>query len=276
MPRDVTGVGVGVRMEFAQELLDTERQVDWLEITPENWMVAGGKNAWLLAELSRRWTIVPHSVSFSIGGPDPLDEELLAQAFAVIEAVDPPFWSDHLSYSRVGGVYTHDLLPLPFTDEAASHVAERAASFRSRLEVPLLLENPTLYAIPPGSEMSECEFIGASLRASGCEMLLDVNNVYVNSLNHRYDARRFIDQLPLEKVRQIHLAGHTRKGQFVIDTHRGPVPEPVWDLYRYVLRRASSPIPTLIEWDVDIPPLGVLIDEVERARACCREVFGPP
>jgi uncharacterized protein (UPF0276 family) len=202
----------------------------------------------------------------SIGGPDPLDLDYFAAVNALCRRLDPPFWSDHICYARIEGAYTNDLLPLPFSPEASRHVVRRIARAQDLAEVPLVFENPTFYAHMPGSTMDEPDFLNTILEGAGCGMLLDVNNVYVNSRNHGFDAREFIDRMPFDRVRQIHLAGHTRKRDVLIDTHRGPIIDEVWSLYRYTLRRAGRLIPTLIEWDTDIPRLDEVLDEVDRAR----------
>ncbi|MSP62461.1 MAG: DUF692 domain-containing protein [Myxococcales bacterium] len=277
--RTIEGIGLGVRRPFLQGLLATSRRVDWLEITPENWMFYGGAARRSIDACAERWPIVPHSVSLSIGGLDPLDETFLAAQAALVRRLGAPFWSDHLCYSTVDGKPTHDLLPLPFTEEAAENAAERVRACERRVEAPLLLENATYYAHMPGCTMDEAAFLRAVLERADCGMLLDVNNVYVNSLNHGFDPRAFIDRLPIDRVRQIHVAGHTRVGDTVIDTHIGPVIDEVWALYRHTLARAGHLIPTLIEWDEDIPPLDELLDELDRARAHAEAALslpGPP
>lgn len=243
-------------------------------MTPENWIFRGGAARQLFEQCVERWPTVSHSVSLSVGGPDPLDGALLDGVRELSRRVKAPFWSDHLCWSSFGGAPLHELLPLPFTDEAAEHVARRAREAEARVEAPLVLENATYYVrMPSPSEedgdgaMDEADFLCAALERSGCGLLLDVNNVYVNARNHGYDAAAFIDRMPLERVRQLHLAGHTVEELAIIDTHIGPIPEPVWALYRHTLRRAGRMIPTLIEWDAELPPLAELLDEVDRARA---------
>ncbi len=276
MPRAFEGIGVGLRYEFAHQLIDTSRQVDWLEIVPENWMGVGGLTRRLLDRYRERWVVVPHSISLSIGGIHPLDEEFLGEMAALCRRLDPPFWSDHICYARIGGTYLNDLLPLPFTEEAVEHTVGRLAEVQARSEVPLILENATFYAHMPGCTMDEASFLNAILEGSGCGMLLDLNNVYVNSQNHAYDPRAFIDRMRLERVRQIHLAGHTLDAAqgVIIDTHKGPIIDGVWALYAYTIRRAGRLIPTLIEWDTDIPALDEVLDELDRARACARTALG--
>jgi uncharacterized protein (UPF0276 family) len=266
-PVKLHGIGVGLRRAFADDILTTSRRVDWLELTPENWVRYGGKSRRRLDAARERWPIVPHSVSLSIGGPDPLDEEFLCAMDELVRRIGTPWWSDHVCYSSAGGAQLNDLLPLPFSDEAVEHTARRIEVVKRRVGAPLALENATFYAHMPGGTLDEATFLRAVLEAGDCGMLLDVNNVYVNSLNHGGDPRAFIDRMPLERVWQIHVAGHTVRDDVVIDTHIGPVIDPVWDLYRYTIARAGRLIPTLVEWDQDIPPLDEVLDEVDRARA---------
>ena len=265
--KELSGIGLGLRRPFVRELLATDRQVDWLEITPENWMFFGGEKRRLLDQARERWPMVPHSVSLSVGGIDPLDETFLAAMASLCRTLDAPFFSDHLCYSSIAGRPLHDLLPLPFTYAAVENAAARAKLAEARVGRPLVLENATFYAHMPGATMDEAAFLCATAAASDTGMLLDVNNVYVNAQNHGFDARAFIDRLPLNRVRQIHVAGHTPIDGVIIDTHIGPVIDEVWALYRHTLARAGRLIPTLVEWDQEIPALHVVLDEVDRARS---------
>lgn len=267
MTRDAIGFGVGLRSSFMADLLATSRQVDWLEIIPENWAGSGGTGRRMLDACRERWPLVPHSTALSIGGPDPFDELYLGWMRDLCRHVRAPWFSDHISYSLIGGLHTHELLPLPFSDEAAEHIVDRIRQAQARFEVPLVFENPTWYAAMPGSTMDEASFLCRVIGEGGCGMLLDVNNVFVNCANHGGDPYAFIDRMPLDRVRQIHLAGHTRRHGLVVDTHRGPIIDEVWALYRHALSRAGRLIPTLIEWDTDIPPLDEVLDELDRARA---------
>jgi uncharacterized protein len=264
------GIGIGLRRAFAEELLRTPRAVDWLEITPENWMGRGGRDRWLLDACAERWPIVPHAVSLSIGGPDLLDDELLDGVTALVRRLRAPWWSDHLAFSRAHGTYLQDLLPLPFSEEAVEHVTMRLAEVEHRVGVPLLLENITYYGLMPGSTMDEPAFVQAVLAASGANLLLDVNNLWVNAQNHGQDARAVIDRLPMERLGQLHLGGHTRAEGRIVDTHAAPVSAEVWDLYAHTLARAGRLVPTLIEWDAEIPSLDRVLDEVDRARSLAR------
>jgi hypothetical protein len=266
----ISGIGVGLRRPFARDILTTSRQVDFLEIVPENWVKFGGWWRRTLDACRERWPIVPHSVSLSIGGPDPLDGEFLSAISGLCRRLGAPLYSDHVCYAGVEGSPVHDLLPLPFSEQALAHVVGRVREAQERVGVPLALENATFYAHMPGGTMDEAAFLRALIESAGCAMLLDVNNVYVNSRNHGFDPRAFIDRMPLDRVAYLHLAGHTVQEETIIDTHIGPIIGDVWALYRYTLRRAGRLIPTLIEWDQEIPPLDVVLDEVDRARAHAR------
>ena len=275
MAGEPTGVGIGLRRQYFEEVLSTTRQIDWLEIIPENFVDYGGWPASVLERCTERWPIVSHGVSLSLGGPEPLDRELLAHVDSLLARIDAPWWSEHLCFARAGGYVMHDLLPLPFTDEAVRHVASRVRAAQDRIGRPLLLENITYYAEMPGSVLGEGAFIRAVLDETGAGLLLDVNNVYVNAVNHRRDAMTVLRELPLDRVRQIHVAGHTPAPPpfegILYDTHGAPVAERVWALYREALR-LCGPVPTLLEWDTRIPPLGVVLDEADRARAILHEV----
>jgi len=266
------GAGIGLRREFFDALLQTERRVDWLEIIPENFMTFGGRPRAVLDRCRERWPLISHGVGLDIGGPSPLNDEYLEKLSALVRRIDAPFFSDHLCFTRVGGVYTHDLLPLPFSEEAVEHVVPRVREVTARIDRPFLLENPSYYK-RMGGELEEAAFIRHVLEEADCGMLLDVNNVWVNAQNHGYDPRAFIDALPLERVVQIHLAGHEVQPQVLIDTHGAPVCEDVWALYRYTLSK-SGPVSTLIEWDQAIPSLDTVLDQADRARALLAEVTG--
>jgi uncharacterized protein (UPF0276 family) len=270
MTAKVSGVGIGLRRSFYQELLTTTRDLDWLEIVAENFAGVGGRPRHMLGKFAERWPIVAHGVALSVGGPDPFDEYVRAMR-PLLRELDPPFVTDHLCYSSLFGRQTFDLLPLPFHGDAVKHVARRARMAAEALERPLLLENITYYATMPGSEMEEPEFLSAVLEEADVGLLLDVNNLYVNGVNHGHDPHELLARMPLERVRQIHLAGFSRRGDVLIDTHSQPVADEVWALYREALAR-TGPVATLIEWDQDIPSLDAVLDEADRARQILREL----
>ncbi len=274
MPKQITGIGVGLRRSYAADLARTTRQVDFIEIMPENWVCFGGRRRRQLDACIERFPSVTHSVSLNIGGLDALDDELLTTTAELLSRTNAPFFSDHVCYSSVRGQPVSDLLPLPFTHEVLAHTVRRVGEAQDRVGRPLALENATFYSHMPGAEMDEATFLYELITSADCGMLLDINNVYVNSQNHGFDARAFIDRLPLSRVWQLHLAGHTLINGTLIDTHIGPVIPPVWDLYRYTLRRAGRLIPTLIEWDQDIPPLDAVLDELDRARLAADQALG--
>ncbi|WXH32261.1 hypothetical protein WA016_06243 [Myxococcus stipitatus] len=267
------GVGIGLRRSFYEELPRTERALDWVEIIPENFLSLGGRPHRALEACRERWPVLPHGVGLDIGGPDALDVDYVTALASLVKHVDAPFFSDHLCYSRLDGVYLHDLLPLPFSEAVVEHVVPRVREVMARVGRPFLLENPSYYANMPGGTLSEADFLRHVVEEADCGLLLDVNNVYVNARNHGYDARAFVDALPLERVVQIHLAGHTTYPDVIIDTHGDRVCDDVWSLYRYVLER-TGPVSTLIEWDQDIPSMAAVLDEADLARAVVREGEG--
>ncbi len=260
------GVGIGLRREFYESLPRSGRRLDWLEITPENFLTFGGRPRRALHAARERFPMSSHGVGLNLGGPDALDENYVRGLEALTREIAAPFFSDHLSYSRLGGVYLHDLLPLPFSEAAVEHVVPRIVQASSQVGLPFVLENPSYYAQMPGQTLDEAAFLGAVLEGADCGLLLDVNNVYVNARNHGYDPQAFILRLPLERVVQIHLAGHLRTPERLIDTHGDRVCDEVWDLYRFTLAH-TGPVSTLIEWDQDIPSLDAVLDEADRARA---------
>ena len=261
------GFGLGLRPEHYRDFLERERRprVDWLEILSENYMVPGGKPLANLDAIRRDYPVAMHGVSLSIGAADPLDERYLHDLRALAARVEPAWISDHLCWTGVDHANLHDLLPLPYTEEALRHVTQRVAQVQEFLGRRLVLENVSSYVAFAGDEMSEWAFLAELARRADCDLLLDVNNVHVSAVNHGFDARAFIDALPAARVRQIHLAGHEDHGEWLIDTHDHPVCEAVWDLYGYTIARLGD-VPTKIERDDHIPPLDELVAELERAR----------
>ena len=260
------GFGLGLRTQHFDELLAAPpTAVDWLEINSENFMVAGGKPRRYLQAFRERWPIVMHGVSLNIGGGDPLDEDYLVALVRLARDVEPAWVSDHLCWTGVDGINTHDLLPLPYSEEALAHLAPRVHRVQEALGRPLVLENLSSYVRFAQSTLSEWEFLAALVRATGCKLLLDVNNIVVSARNHGFDARAFLAGIPPEAVWQIHLAGHGDYGDVAIDTHDHDVPEPVWSLYAETIARLG-PTSTMIERDDHIPPLPELLAELQRAR----------
>lgn len=270
------GAGIGLRKSHFQELKTTDLPVGWLEIIPENFMNFGGYPEAMLDFCASRWPVISHGVNLSIGSTDPLNEEYVDRLKAVLARTRALWYSDHMCFSSVGGEYFHDLLPLPSSREAADHVVKRVKQLKSKIDLPFLLENPSYYVAMPGSEMSEAQFFNDVLERADCGMLLDVNNVYVNSRNHGFDPKAYIRELPLHRVAQIHMAGHLDRGDVIIDTHEGPIIDPVWDLYRFTLEQLGRPVTTLIEWDTNVPPLADVVAEAERARTIMEKMGNVP
>ena len=272
--RPFLGFGLGLRPEHYLEVLESLPDVDWFEIISENYLVDGGKPLHYLDRIREHYPMVMHGVSLSIGSSDPLDLEYLAGLKRLAARVEPAWVSDHLCWTGIGGRNLHDLLPLPYTEEAVAHVAERVARVQDYLGRRILLENVSSYVTYTDSRVSEWEFLSAVAERADCWILLDVNNVYVSAHNHGFDPLAYLDGVPRERVRQIHLAGHSHNGSLIIDTHDHPVPDPVWDLYVEAVARLG-PVSTMIERDDDIPPLGVLLEELTRARSLAESVGDP-
>jgi uncharacterized protein len=259
------GVGVGLRPIHYEAIFASFPPIDWFEIISENFMVRGGKPLANLDRILARYPVVQHGVSLSIGSMAPLDWDYLRELKKLLHRVRCPWVSDHLCFTNIGGVNSHELLPLPYSEEALRHVASRVRTVQDFLEVPLVLENASTYLTHTSSTMTEWAFLSAIVEEANCGILLDVNNIYVSSYNHGFDPREYVAAVPAHRVIQIHLAGHTNYGKYIIDTHKGHVIDPVWDLYRQAIRHVGS-VSTLIEWDTDIPPLETLLAEAELAR----------
>ena len=240
--------------------------VDWFEVISENYLVDGGKPLHFLDRIREHYPMVMHGVSLSIGSSDPLDLDYLAGLKRLAGRIQPEWISDHLCWTGIDGRNLHDLLPLPYTEEAIAHVAGRVSRVQDYLGRRILLENVSSYVTYTDSRVPEWEFLTAVAERADCWILLDVNNVHVSAHNHGFDALDYLGGVPSERVRQIHLAGHSHNGSLLIDTHDHPVPDPVWELYVEAIARLG-PVSTMIERDDDIPPLAVLLDELARARA---------
>ena len=264
--------GLGLRPEHYRDFLERRPRVDWLEILSENYMVPGGKPLANLDTIRRDFPVAMHGVSMSIGSADPLDERYLLELRALADRVQPAWISDHLCWTGVDHANLHDLLPMPYTEEALRHVAARVARVQETLGRRLVLENVSSYVAFAGDEMPEWAFLAELARRADCELLLDVNNVYVSSVNHGFDPHAFIDAMPRDRVRQIHLAGHEDHGAWLVDTHDHPVCEAVWRLYGYTVARLGQ-VPTMIERDDHIPPLDELVAELDRAREIAARVL---
>lgn len=264
-PSASLGFGLGLRSQYHQDILDQAPAVDWFEVISENYLVSGGKPLYYLDAIAERYPLVIHGVSLSIGGPHPLDRDYLHQLKALAQRIQPRWVSDHLCWSRGNAHQLHDLLPLPFSEESLAHVAGRVQQVQDVLGRPLVLENVSSYLRCADSEMSEWEFIAALVDRTGCELLLDVNNVYVSAFNQGFEPWDFIAALPTRAIRQLHLAGHSDYGHYLIDTHDAPICDPVWQLYQRTLEHLG-PVATLLERDDHLPPLGELLAELGKAR----------
>lgn len=261
------GFGLGLRKEHYRDFLETEQAVDFVEIISENFMACGGRPLRTLEAVRERHPVAMHGVSLSLGSPDGLDADYLAELKALARRIDPLWVSDHLCWTRVGGFATHDLLPLPYTQEALDTCVANLRYAQDVLERPLLVENPSSYVTFSKSTMSEWAFLAELSRETGCYLLLDVNNVWVSSVNHGFDPLEFLHGIPADRVRQIHLAGHSAGLEgMLIDTHDAPVCGAVWQLYARAVERFGA-CATMIERDDAIPPLPELLAELAIAQA---------
>lgn len=266
------GYGLGLRVEHYRELFDATPRVDWFEALSENYMVDGGPPLANLARVRARWPIALHGVSLSIGSIDPLDRAYLHRLKRLAESVQPAWVSDHLCWTGVDGTHLHDLMPLPYTEEALDHVAARVRQVQDVLQRRILLENVSSYVSFHASQLSESQFLAEVARRADCLILLDINNVHVSAANHGFDARAYLDEIPIERVQQFHLAGHEHGEALVIDTHDAPIVEPVWNLYAHAVRRFGA-VSTMIERDDRIPPLAELVAELDHARALAEPIL---
>jgi len=268
------GFGLGLRTDHYQHIIDERPAIDWFEALSENYMVAGGKPKHYLRRIREDYPIVLHGVSLSIGSSDELNPDYLNSLQELIHEVEPEWVSDHLCWTGVAGVNTHDLMPLPYTEEAISHVADRIIQVQDKLKRRLLIENVSSYVNYEHSCMQEWEFYAEVVERADCLMLLDLNNIYVSARNHHFDPFEYLKSIDAERVQQFHLAGHTDNSDHVIDTHDHDVRDEVWELYRAALRQFGF-ISTMIERDDNIPPFADLQAELDIARTHAIEVLGP-
>lgn len=266
-PLDIPArAGIGLRPAHYQDMQTRRPPLAFLEVHSENYFGAGGPPHVHLEQLRTDYPLSLHGVGMSLGSTDPLDRTYLAQLKTLIARYQPDRVSDHLCWTSVGGVHTHDLLPLPYTEDVVRHLAARIRQAQDILERRLLVENATSYVEFAASDMREWDFVRAIVEEADCDLLLDVNNIYVNAINLGFDPLTYIEAMPTDRVKEIHLAGfdHDSRIDCLVDTHGKPVREPVWDLYRQTIAHMGSR-PTLIEWDTDIPPLDTLLAEAARA-----------
>lgn len=270
--RPFLGYGLGLRPSHYSDILAQRPDVDWFEALTENYLVPGGKPLYFLEQVRALYPVVLHGVSLSIGASEPLDLDYLRQVKALAERIDAAWISDHLCWTGTHGINLHDLMPLPYTEEAILHVASRVRQAQDILGRQLLLENVSSYVTYRASQLSEWEFLSAIAEAADCLILLDINNIHVSAFNHGFDPHDYLNGIPIERVRQFHLAGHENHGDYIIDTHDQPVINAVWELYAAALRR-FGPVSTMIERDDNIPPLDELLTELDQARRIGNDVL---
>jgi uncharacterized protein (UPF0276 family) len=266
------GFGLGLRVAHYEAILAAHPAVDWFEVLTENYLVPGGRPLDYLTRIRERYPLAMHGVSLSIGSSAPLDREYLRQLKALAQRIEPAWISDHLCWTGVAGRNTHDLLPLPYTEEALASVVERVRTVQDFLGRRILLENVSSYVAFRDSHLTEWQFLGEIAARADCLILLDVNNIYVSAVNHEFDPLEYLNAIPAERVQQIHLAGHEDHGDYLVDTHDHPVPDPVWELYASAVRRFGA-VTTMIERDDHIPPLEELCAELSRARTLCERTL---
>ena len=259
------GVGIGLRVPHYRHILEKKPVVDWFEIISENYMIDGGRPLSILDSILEQYRVVQHGVSMYFGSAEPLSREHLRRLKALVRRTKSPWLSDHLCWGSVDGTYTHDLLPMPYTFEAARLTAEKIRQAQDSLEVPIAVENVSSYAEFHVSEMTEWEFLNEVVERADCGVLLDVNNIYVSSQNHNFDPYTYINSIPAERVAQIHIAGHSKFEKYILDTHDHPVLDPVWKLYARAIQRCG-PTATLLEWDDHIPSFDEVHTEALKAK----------
>jgi uncharacterized protein (UPF0276 family) len=264
MTTALSGLGLGLRPEHYQDFLAGPQPLDWLEILSDNYLVTGGKPLYFLDAIRQDYPVAMHGVALNIGSSDALDWSYLSAIKALAQRVEPHIISDHLCWTGVNQHRMHDLLPLPYTEETIRHVAKRIQDVQDFLGRELVVENLSSY-LQAQAPLKEWEFVRAVAQEAQCGLLVDVNNIFVSSRNHGFDAMDYLKALPADRIRQIHLAGHTYSGEFCVDTHDQPVCTDVWQLYGQAVKLWGH-IPTMIERDDNIPPLQELLDELGQAR----------
>ncbi len=266
------GVGVGARVPHYETIFGETPAMDWFEIISENFLGDGGRALEQLDKLCHAYRVIPHGVSLALGSVEPPSADYLRRLRALVDRIAPPWFSDHLCWGRVDGMDLHDLLPMPMTEAAVAHVADRIKQVQDTIGRPFALENVSSYLTYRESTMPEWAFLTEVAERADCGLLFDVNNVYVSARNHGFDAATYVDYVPAHRVVQMHLAGHTDMGKYILDTHSDHVCDPVWDLYRRAVGRFGA-VSTLVEWDENIPTWSVLSEEAARARSLRREAL---
>lgn len=270
--RPYLGYGLGLRKEHYETVLSEKPTVDWFEIISENYMVEGGKAIDYLTRIREHYPMVMHGVSMSIGSTQALNFDYLKQLKTLIKRVEPEWISDHLCWTGVNGLNLHDLMPLPYTEEAIQHVADRVSQVQDYLGRQMLLENVSSYVSYSDSQMSEWEFLSEVANRADCLLLLDINNIYVSAYNHNFDPYTYLHAIPSERIYQFHLAGHTHENNLIIDTHDHPIADPVFELYAAAVKHHGR-VSTMIERDDHIPPLNELLNELDQVRQIAEDVY---
>lgn len=265
------GFGIGLRAEHYDDILLGARGADWFEAISENYMDTGGRPLQALEYVRRDVSVALHGVGLSIGGTDALDRRYLGNLRALVDRIEPALVTDHLCWTGVNGRSLFDLLPIPYTEESLAHVVDRVRMVQHELGRRICLENPSTYLAYRHSNLAEWDFLAAVAEEADCGILLDVNNVYVSSMNLGFDATCYLDAIPVDRVAQVHLAGFTDMGTYLFDTHSAPVSQPVWALYAHAVRRFGR-VSTLVEWDAEIPAFDRVVAEAEHARQIVEQV----
>src|ERR1700754_3016296 len=267
------GIGIGLRVPHYRHILAKKPVVDWFEIISENFMVDGGRPLEVLDSILEQYRVVQHGVAIYFGSADKFNREHLKKLKRLVQRTNTPWLSDHLCWGSVDGRYTHDLLPMPYTFAAAKVTAQKIREAQDFLEVPIAVENVSSYAEFHVSEMTEWEFLTEVVERADCGILLDVNNIYVSSVNHEFDPMEYVNAIPAHRVAQIHIAGHSRYEKYILDTHDHPVIDPVWNLYARAIERCG-PTPTLLEWDDHIPSFDEVHNEARKAERFLQKYSG--
>jgi uncharacterized protein (UPF0276 family) len=268
----VLGHGLGIRPSHWEKILEGGHDLDWFEIISENFMDTEGKPLALLEKARKDYSIVCHGVSMSIGSVDPLNQNYLKKLKALFDRIQPAWFSDHLCWTGVNQLNTHDLLPLPQTPTVVEHIVNRIDEVQNYMGRKMLIENVSSYVSFKESTMTEWDFISDIAKRSGCGILLDINNIYVNAFNHGFNALDYLEGVPAQYVSQFHLAGHTNNGTYLVDTHSAKMLDATWDLYRLALQKFKH-VPTMVEWDAEIPTFDVLLSEINRAKEIEKSVL---
>ncbi|MBV8882560.1 MAG: DUF692 domain-containing protein [Chroococcidiopsidaceae cyanobacterium CP_BM_RX_35] len=271
----ITGAGINLTSKHHQTILETQPAVNWFEVHPEHYFgQRGGLILQNLEQIRQQYPITLHGVGLSLGSTAPLDWQYLTDLKTLIQQFQPVWFSEHISWASAGGRHFHNLIPLPYSEEAVMHIAQRISQVQDFLEQRISVENISSYMAYTESNLTEAEFISAVLAEADCDLLLDVNNLYVNSFNHGFSAFDALNQIPLERVRQIHLAGYSRRDSYLLDTHGERVHQPVWQLYQAALARFGA-VPTLIEWESNVPDFAVVKAEADKANYYLQQSLSP-